>query len=234
MADIRNENYIDADRLAEEFLIVNCVWDPADKLWQDGDTVHPALERYLSRSAFEQGYFTLRYWRDTFYIWDAGRYYPVSDSDMKCWIKSFLHSVNQTAQTNRNYADRYVYITAAQIANILLCLAGTQGVYIPERRILNNWVDGSRAEHAQTIAFNNGLLVTDGRGQSPALIKHTPRYFTLTKLPYDYDPDANCPRWREFLLDVMEGDAERIELLCQCNAGYRKENAAAPSSRSWH
>ena len=24
MADIRNENYIDADRLAEEFLIVNC------------------------------------------------------------------------------------------------------------------------------------------------------------------------------------------------------------------
>ncbi len=46
MAEIRNEKYVDADRLAEEFLIVNCIWDPASKLWQDGDTVHLALERY--------------------------------------------------------------------------------------------------------------------------------------------------------------------------------------------
>ncbi len=48
MQDTRNESYIDADRLAEEFLIVNCIWDPVGKLCQDGDTVHPALERYLA------------------------------------------------------------------------------------------------------------------------------------------------------------------------------------------
>ncbi len=45
----------------------------------------------------------------------------------------------------------------------------------------------------------------------------------MNQLPYNYDKDAQCPRWLAFLDDVMQGDWERIELLQQW-AGYLLTN----------
>jgi P4 family phage/plasmid primase-like protien len=219
MQDAINENFTDADRLAEEFLIVHHIWDPAGTLWQDGTELHPALQRHLSRSSYEHGDFTLRFWRGEFYKWDAGRYFHISDTEMKCMVKAFLSCNNQTAWAYRDYAERYVSITTAKIHNILICLAGTEGVHISERCCLNSWPGRQQDIGTQTISFNNGLLIMDGKNSEPKLVEHTPRYFSLTRLPYDYDPDADYPKWRRFLKQVMEGDSERIELLSQW-AGY--------------
>ncbi|HCO92993.1 MAG TPA: hypothetical protein DIU00_03430 [Phycisphaerales bacterium] len=76
----------DADRLAEGFLITECIWDPTDDGSNDGETLHPELLRHLIREAVERGDFTFRYWRDDFYRWEAGLYVRVSDSDMKSWL----------------------------------------------------------------------------------------------------------------------------------------------------
>jgi P4 family phage/plasmid primase-like protien len=219
MQDSINENYADADRLAEEFLIVNHVWDPTDELWQDGQSLHPALERHLARSAFKQGDFTLRFWRGDFYKWQAGRFFRISDTEMKCSIKAFLHNCNQTARTYRDYAQRYVPITITKIQNILMCLAGTLGAHIPERCSGNTWLGEQQDSGVQTLSFNNGLLIMDGKSGEHKLIEHTPRYFSLVKLPYDYDVSAECPRWQRFLSEIMQDDDERIELLRQW-AGY--------------
>jgi P4 family phage/plasmid primase-like protien len=219
MQDIKNENYTDADRLAEEFLIVEHIWDPWDEPWQEGPDLYPALKKHLSRSSFEQGDFTLRFWRGDFYKWEAGRYFKVSDTEMKCTVKAFVHKCNQDARIYRDYAERHVSITTAKIQNILLCLGGTGGVYIPERCSLNSWLGELQDGGSQTLSFNNGLLIMDGKSGRSKLISHTPRYFSLTRLPYDYDAGADCPKWRRFLTEVMEGDDERIELLRQW-AGY--------------
>jgi len=92
-------------------------------------------------------------------------------------------------------------------------------VHIPESRELNTWADGREKCGIVTLAFENGLLMMGADGGVPVLAGHTPSYFSLTKLPYDYDPAAECRRWCEFLDDVMAGDVERIELLAQW-AGY--------------
>jgi len=219
MQDIFKESYTDADRLSEEFLIVGHVWDPSGTLWQDGGELHPALQKHLSRSAFEQGDFTLRFWRGEFYKWDSGRYFRICDTEMKCLVKAFLSRHNQTARTYRDHAERHVSITTSKIRNILICLAGTEGVHIPERCPLNSWPGEEQDGERQTLSFNNGLLIMDGKSSQPKLVEHTPRYFSLTRLPYDYDPDADCPKWRRFLTEVTEDDNERIELLSQW-AGY--------------
>lgn len=219
MQDIINENYTDADRLAEEFLIDGHVWDPSDELVADEGELHPALQRHLSGSSFERGDFTLRFWRGDFYKWEAGRYYKVSDTEMKCTVKCFVNKCNQDARIYRDYADRYVSITTAKIQNILLCLAGYVGVHIPERSSLNSWLGQGQDCGGQTLSFNNGLLIMDGESGRRKLIGHTPRYFSSIRLPYDYDQAADCPKWRRFLQEVMESDAERIELLSQW-AGY--------------
>jgi len=209
----------DADRLAEGFLITECIWDPSEDECNDGETLHPELLRHLTRDAVERGDFTLRYWRGEFYRWESGRYIRVSDSDMKSRIVRHFQDYNRHIETFGNSGEKRINITSNLVTNVLLCLAGTKGVHLPEDRELNTWDDNRQRLGYQTLAFGNGLLMTEENDDRPAMAKLTPHYFTLTKLPYDFDPQAECPRWREFLADVMQGDTERIELLSQW-AGY--------------
>lgn len=59
------------------------------------------------------------------------------------------------------------------------------------------------------ILFQNGILNLLTGDLSP----HSPAYFTTNIRPYDFNRDATCHRWLQFLHDTMEGDAERISLL---------------------
>ncbi|MHC4748534.1 MAG: phage/plasmid primase, P4 family [Planctomycetota bacterium] len=211
--------YPDADRLAEEFLMVGFIRDSADSECHDTEDMHPELLRHLRAESFERGDFTLRYWRGDFYKWQAGRYSRVSDNEMNTRITTFLQHRNRQARTFSEFAEQYVSITYPRIKNIQLCIAATEGVHIPEDRPVNTWADGREQKGIRTIAFNNGLLMTDETDYGPTFINHRPGYFTLNKLPYDYNPQTDCPAWRDFLADVMEGDTERIRLLSQW-AGY--------------
>jgi putative DNA primase/helicase len=76
------------------------------------------------------------------------------------------------------------------------------------------WRGESLCDPKSTIAFANGILdVEQAAAGNHGLIPHTYNWVSLTCLPYDYDPQAACPRWIAFLEDVLEGDQGRIELL---------------------
>jgi len=191
------DSFADPNWWAEMILASDFVFDPDD-------------------GRFDNGVSMLRNWRDEFYRWDNGCYVKVSDAEMRrLAVQTMQYFKGQEPKDN----SRKIRITTHFVTNILLCLAGIKRVHIPESRELDSWDDG--IGRGPVMAFNNVLvyftmLDEDGRARSDVL---TPRYFSLAKLPYDYDPDAECPRWRAFLEDVMQGDAERIELLQQW-AGY--------------
>ena len=76
------------------------------------------------------------------------------------------------------------------------------------------WKGEAPSEPSNTIAFANGILdVERAVAGEDTLIPHTYNWVSLTCLPYDYDPKAECPRWIAFLEDVLEGDQGRIDLL---------------------
>jgi P4 family phage/plasmid primase-like protien len=56
-------------------------------------------------------------------------------------------------------------------------------------------------------------------GAAEPLRPHTPRWFSPTCLPYEFDPAADCPRWRAFLARNL-GDDPGKALLLQEWAGY--------------
>ena len=60
-----------------------------------------------------------------------------------------------------------------------------------------------------SVLFENGGLDIGTRQLSP----HSPERYTTNILPYGYNPTAAAPRWARFLLEVFEGDVERICLL---------------------
>lgn len=43
------------------------------------------------------------------------------------------------------------------------------------------------------------------------LLSHTPEHGITKLAPIDYNPDAVCPRWDQFLLEIFEGDLEIVE-----------------------
>jgi len=198
--------YADPDYLAEGILHADFIWDAGTEELN--------------------GAYALANWRDDFYRWDAGRYVRVSESEIKRLIVRHLHQLNQMDRYSFGNSDQHIRITTQLINNILLCIAGTEGVHIPEDRELNTWDDPHfclsterRGGGIQTLSVDNGLLMLDNKSTEPLMISHTPRYFSLTKLPYDYQPQADCPMWQRFLDEVMLGNAEYIQLLQQW-AGY--------------
>ena len=59
------------------------------------------------------------------------------------------------------------------------------------------------------ILLQNGILDI----ATNELLPHSKDYFSTNILPYDYDPDAQCPRWDAFLRSTFEGDQERIDFV---------------------
>lgn len=74
----------------------------------------------------------------------------------------------------------------------------------------NTW-QGPPEHDTKHVAMVNGIFDIERKEMRP----HTPRYFNTWSLPFEYDPDAQCPQWLAFLDDVFENDPESIRTLRQ-------------------
>jgi putative DNA primase/helicase len=77
------------------------------------------------------------------------------------------------------------------------------------------WLGEKLAPADSILTFTNGLLDTEKWIEQPGLglIAHTPEYFCLSSLPYEYDPKAGCPVWLKFLEEVFPEDPVSRDLL---------------------
>ena len=57
-----------------------------------------------------------------------------------------------------------------------------------------------------TVNVQNGLLSLVSR----QLLPHSPDFLSMTQLPVTYDPDASCPAWDEFAVQVFPPDAVEL------------------------
>jgi putative DNA primase/helicase len=70
------------------------------------------------------------------------------------------------------------------------------------------WLEGR--PRGPIVACTNGLLDVASR----VLLPHTPAFFNVVRVPFDYDPEAPEPeRWLRFLGEIFEEDAASISAL---------------------
>ena len=76
-----------------------------------------------------------------------------------------------------------------------------------------------RKTHA--IIFENGLLDLNDIA-APILKPYDSRYFTTLALPFEFDPNAQCPRWQEFLNQILpnQGNGDERQRVLQQFVGY--------------
>ncbi len=61
------------------------------------------------------------------------------------------------------------------------------------------------------LGVKNGVL--DLRVNKFKLVSGNPDYFMMNTCSVEYDPNADCPEWKNFLLKIMKGDEELVQFL---------------------
>lgn len=183
------------------------------------------LERY---SNLNEGA-AIRMWRHEWYTWKRSRgcYRVISESDLRAKltasIKLEFNRIHIEEKLSGQEEDNTVRkVTKPLVSNVMNALASM--TLVSEHINLNTWLDNEDedAKGRHFIAVRNGLLDLNALlagDDANSLRQHSPNWFTLTCLDYDFDPAADCPTWKRVLEQNLEGDSERLALIQEW-AGY--------------
>jgi P4 family phage/plasmid primase-like protien len=165
----------------------------------------PEARKFLSQCYTAQGLCTLKFHRGSFHSWDGRRYCEISEEAMLSNLRLYFEPF--TSQ-----------LASSVVSNILASIRAL--TFLSEQVEIGRWLDDPERA-GNWIALQNGILDIDAwlAGEENVLRPHTPQWFSPVCLPYDFDPQVACPKWRAALEHNMEGDRERIQLLQEW-AGY--------------
>lgn len=79
------------------------------------------------------------------------------------------------------------------------------------------WLSNRTDNTENYTVFNNGIV--DLNADNLTLMKHTPEFFILNSVDYDFDPSAKCPVFMSFLNNIWD-DNEDLKMQLQEFMGY--------------
>ncbi len=133
--------------------------------------------------------------RGDFYNYDSGVYAPLQIDDVRSVI---LNEMLKDGLTN--------YRKVSSVSDKIACFKSIDG---------RTFTHEEENPNPNIINLKNGLLDIS----TYMLAEHTPHYLSTSQIPLQYEREAQCPKWRAFILDIMDGDTEQARLLQQL-AGY--------------
>ena len=188
-------------------------------VWEADDDPHRLarvnLKQYESKFGGK-----LVFWRSEWWKYKAGRYQKIQSDELKAKVAIVIRrEFERTWKEQKDPEQPIKKVTRGLVSNVIgamesmVSLSATVSMpcWLPTR---------CRRDY---VAFRNGILdmesVFSGKPLNECLLKHTSDWFSSFRLDYDFDPDAECPKWLKYLDDVMEMDDDRIALLQEW-AGY--------------
>ena len=151
-------------------------------------------------------------------LWDGRKYGEVTDEDLRSMAWPWLATCSCRTKDTKSEPGKLVDFVPVR-SHVTATLDALQSVAaVPGAPEMPCWIGrGREGVSGDIIAFDNGLLDL-GRFHEEAgaaLMPHTPAWFSTNCLPHRYEPEAQCPRWLDFLAQVFEGDAGRIGALAR-------------------
>ena len=169
----------------------------------------------------------LRYWQGQWFKWEPATrcYRTIEPLELRARLNSSIKaefdriSINRQAENEKDSTARRV--TRELVSNTLEAMAGE--CVIPNSVKINSWINyrGNCEMQNRYIAMRNGLfdLTRYMQEQGDHLLPHTPDWFSTVCLPYEFNEQAECPIWHDYLSFAMGGDPEKIAILQEW-AGY--------------
>lgn len=150
---------------------------------------------------------TLIYWRSEWWVWTDGRWIPQEEVGLMGQISNFLDNVRcQTAAKAPEIVPWNP--TDTKVTGVFKMLRGLvhiEGDTEPGTVF-------STGKPRDLLGLRDVVLDLSPDGEFRQL-RPSADFFTLNALPYNFDPDAGCPRWLQFLDETWPGDPESALLL---------------------
>lgn len=165
-------------------------------------------ERWLHERHWTSNLPLIRMYMENWYRFDGTKYAKI---DPKTVIRGDLYAFLK-GKMGKRFDSKGVPIVepyeadAHKVSDIIDTLTMTCPVYGDAPCWLD---DGDHPRSQDIIAFSNGLLILPEKERVPA----SPRFFSMTAAPYDWNAYATCPRWLRLLIEVFPNDPEKIALL---------------------
>lgn len=159
----------------------------------DGEDFVPAIEvqNFLREVQFlKASDLCLRFWRKQFFLWTGTHYKLYAHDDLKADVMYWLRQKDNALATNQH---------ANELLTQLECFTLIDTDLSPPA-----WIEERPNTCRECIALDNGLLNIRRlmRGVIE-LLPHSPMYFNLNALPYDYFEHAYSPHWLTFLKKML-------------------------------
>jgi P4 family phage/plasmid primase-like protien len=164
---------------------------------------------YLSHYKRGANVYTIVHWNGDFYKWNGKAYVYWSKEDVTLDIIRHIQASPCTTAKARNNFAADVRTNVAAI------------VQLPADTKPSTWIGKSELSSCQYISMKNGIVnlkeILDNCDKAITVIEHSPLFFNLFYLPYDFDISADAPMFKKFLDSSLPSDADQD--MIQCFAG---------------
>jgi P4 family phage/plasmid primase-like protien len=182
-------------------------WEPPiPKTVTDKSSPYEVADAFLEETQYvnEDGHF-LRCHQGQWYGYDGKVFCPIRMEDLRAEVIKFLQRSSAKGKARGSFVSDVILNLSS------LCRMTPPTVMLPAR-----WIS-----HDQCVSEPKSLVVQNGivdlrqlfTGEiEDVLSSHTADFVSTVSLPFRFDPIALCPRWEEFLGQVLP-DSESQQLL---------------------
>lgn len=152
---------------------------------------------FLTSQCIQEGALTLRHWRGGWWLWTGTCWRETSRDDILARLYDFTDGAsygNAKGEVLSWLPNKY------RISNLMEALK--TACLMDDDINPGHWFDGRAS--GTIVACRNGLLDLTTRELQP----HTAQFFNHQALPFDYDADARCLTWDNFIRDLWQDDDE--------------------------
>ena len=175
----------------------------------------------------------LKFWRDEWYVWKGEKYRKITEREFRAKItqsirerfeKQYHEDLERWKRSpGEDPAPMVRKVTISLVTNTM---QATSGMAVVSSSLENqSWISKNkeRLKRKGYTSMENGILDLDAAfdedNNNDVLLPHSPDWFSTVSLPFEFQPNAQCPRWEAFLERNLEMDPERIRILQEW-AGY--------------
>jgi putative DNA primase/helicase len=195
---------------------------PADERKADGavevlDPSNPlsVAQRFIAVRGQYNGTRIIHRWRGKFWNWRDNHYRPTDDDAIRAALYSFLSAADIEVRFGKCSAYTALKPNKTMVNNIFDALEAV--ALVDQEYEMPSWFGAPKVfgvnevNSNELVAMKNGLLYLPTR----KLVPHSPDFFSANVLDFGYDPNAQCPRFRQFLRELWPRDFETQRLVLE-------------------
>lgn len=165
----------------------------------------------------------LIYWRDEWWKYKTGCYSKIEPNELRAKLtatirKEFEKCFHDQQPQGDKEKKPIKKVTRGLVTNVI---GATESMVTQSGSIdMPSWLPDRTQRNY--LSVKNGIVDLDALFKQDVenfFIPHSPNWFSSLRLDYDFEEDAECEKWVEYIEFITEGDEEKVNLLQEW-AGY--------------